>query len=149
MKNRVPTSLFTATILFLGLSTTCLALDIPGTIDINLQASNPALDTLGKDSKSAPAFNHAKHASSYLTGNSAHAGMPYNDEFTCTACHAGVKSAGDIRSETTRQRQAEEVANAGGVKKYMHNLCLDCHKSMKKATLSTGPTSCKGCHAPQ
>ncbi len=148
MKNTVPTSLFTAAILVLGLSTHCLALDIPETIDINLQASNPALSAMGKDSKSAPAFSHAKHTTTYLTNNSAHASRPYDNGFTCTACHAGVESGGDIRSETTKQRQAEEVVNAGGVKKYMHTLCLDCHKSMKKAALSTGPTSCKGCHTP-
>ncbi len=148
MKNTLATSLCTAAIL-VGLSTHCLALDIPESVDINLQTSNPALSDTHKDSKSVPAFSHAKHATTFLKKNSAHASRSYDDEFTCVACHTGVERGEDIGSEVNQQRQSEEVNGAGGVKKYMHTLCLDCHKSMKKVALSTGPTSCSGCHNPK
>ena len=72
--------------------------------------------------------------------------MAYSNEFTCAACHIGVTTTEEVQSEAASQRQAEAVEQAGGVKKYMHGICLDCHKSMKKAKIATGPTSCKGCH---
>lgn len=149
MKKSLPTVFFTAGILFLTFTTHCLALDIPENIDINLQVSNPVLSAANKDSKSAPSFSHAKHATTFLINNSAHTSMAYDDQFTCTACHPGVVNGGDIGTQAAKQKQAEEVMKAGGVKKYMHTLCLDCHKSMKEAVLATGPTSCKGCHNPK
>ncbi|MEN8257302.1 MAG: cytochrome c3 family protein [Thermodesulfobacteriota bacterium] len=148
MKRKFPRSLFTAAVLLFGLNTSSLAADIPETIDINLQASNPALSATSKDSKKVPGFSHAKHASTFIKNNRAHAGITNADQSTCVACHAGANSVEDIQSESTKQRQAKKVEEAGGVKKYMHALCLKCHKSMKKAKVATGPTSCKGCHKP-
>lgn len=149
MKTTLPASFFRAGIILLALSTASQAENIPESVDINLQASNPPIGMTSQNSKTVPGFSHAKHATTILPGNSGHAGRPYDDQFTCTACHPGVKSADDILSQASKERQAEAVDGAGGVKKYMHGLCLDCHKSMKKAELATGPTSCKGCHNPQ
>ena len=148
MKQTGCTSFFSAGILFLGLSTTCLASDIPESVDINLQAANPSISITSKDRKTVPAFSHAKHAVTILKNNSSHAGRTYDEDFTCSACHPGVARGEAMHSEAAKQRQAEEVKSAGGVKNYMHGLCRDCHKSMKKAELTTGPTSCKGCHNP-
>ncbi|MBU0682192.1 MAG: cytochrome c family protein [Proteobacteria bacterium] len=146
MKTTPTSSFFTAGILFLGLSTSCLAAPIPEKVDINLQASNPALSETYKDSKSVPGFSHAKHATILLKENSAHVGRIYDNQSSCTACHAGVESGEDIQSEATKQKQRAGVNDAGGVKNYMHALCLECHKSLKKEGLTTGPTSCSGCH---
>jgi hypothetical protein len=148
MKRNVSTSFLSAAILLLGCSTSSLALDIPEQVDINLQSSNPSLQTLGKDSKTVPAFSHAKHAGTILQNHSSHVSRSYDEQFSCTACHPGAESAETVHSEAAQQKQVKEVESAGSVKKYMHALCLDCHKSMKKAELATGPTSCRGCHNP-
>ncbi|MDM8537451.1 cytochrome c3 family protein [Desulfobacterales bacterium HSG17] len=57
----------------------------------------------------------------------------------CTVCHSNfpqttgilwqLKEDGDLRS-----------------KKIMNTLCMKCHRQMKKAGDTTGPTRCKGCH---
>jgi hypothetical protein len=60
-----------------------------------------------------------------------------------------VASAEDIGTPAALQRQVEAVTEAGGVKNYMHGLCLDCHQSMKKEAIATGPTTCAGCHKPR
>ncbi len=149
MKNRCPKSLLTAGFLMAGLSSASLAAAMPDSVDINLQESYPALAETAKDTKSAPAFSHGKHAEIFLKNNSSHAGTPYTDQFTCVACHAGVSDAGEIGTETARQKQITAVQAAGSVKNYMHGICLDCHRSMKKATATSGPTSCKACHSPR
>lgn len=148
MKRTFPKALVTAGLLYLGLATNCLAFDGPERLDINLQASSPQLASTNKDRKMVPGFSHAEHATKFLLHNSGHAKRSYDDKFTCVACHTGVKSRGDIRSESAKQALIKAVNLAGGVKKYMHGLCLECHKSMKKAKLTSGPTTCKGCHAP-
>lgn len=147
MKRTLPKALVTAGLLYLGLATIVLAFDGPESLDINLQASSPQLATTNKDRKMVPGFSHAEHATKFLLNNSNHARRTYDDKFTCAACHPGVKSARDIRSGSGKQAQIDAVNQAGGVKKYMHGLCLTCHKSMKKAKVTTGPTTCKGCHA--
>lgn len=149
MNVTLPQSLLSAGFLLLGLSTACLAADIPASVDINLQVSNPLLTSSSKDTKHVPAFSHAKHATAILQNNSAHAGRAFDEQLTCKACHPGVASPEEVVTQATKERQAKEVTEAGSIKKYMHSLCLDCHKSLKKAALVTGPTSCSGCHNPK
>ena len=125
-----------------------LVAQIPETLDINIQVSNPELG-VGKDKKAVTGFSHRLHAQKYLIGQSAYAANAYTDEFTCAACHAGAKEVKDIVAVKKSERLAAAIEAEGGVKKYknmMHATCLDCHKKMKKAKNTTGPTSCKGCH---
>lgn len=151
MKSTFPKSLLTAAFLVAGLSmsSACLAAAMPDSVDINLQESYPALTETSKDTKNAPAFSHGRHAEIFLKNNSSHAGTPYTDQFTCVACHAGVTEVEEIGTEAARQKQIMAVQAAGTVKNYMHGICLDCHRSMKKAAAPSGPTSCKACHSPQ
>ncbi len=150
MKTTLRASLLTAGIILGGLSTSSLAGEIPEYVDINLQASNPALASTTKDRKNVPGFTHAKHATLFVKNNKGHAAaITSPEQSTCVACHEGVGSGEDLPSVETKKRQFEAVTAAGGIKKYMHALCVDCHKSMKKEAIATGPTSCKGCHNPQ
>ncbi len=150
MKRKLRTSFLATTTLLFGISTCCFASgsEIPELVDINLQSSSPALSSNTKDIKNVPNFSHAKHAVTFLKNNNSFSSKAYDNQFTCTACHEGVKENKDVLSEVTKENQAKAVGEAGGIKKYMHGVCLKCHKSMKKAKLTTGPTSCKGCHKP-
>lgn len=141
MKTTTAASIFSAGVLIFGLGTSCLAAGIPESVDINLQTANPALQAAHKDSKTVPGFSHAKHIAAMAAGP--------NDNSVCTTCHAGVATAEDIGTPAAKQRQVEAVEAAGGVKNYMHGLCLDCHKNMKKDGIATGPTTCAGCHNPR
>jgi hypothetical protein len=149
MKKKFSLPFFSAGLLYIGLSTSCLASAIPDIVDINLQKTNPALTAISKDSKTVPGFQHAKHATTILEENSGHAGRTYNEKFSCTTCHAGVERPEDIGSEAAKLSQVAEVTAAGSVKNYMHGLCLECHKTLKSNGLTTGPTSCSGCHNPK
>ncbi len=123
--------------------------EIPEKIDINIQATCPDIAGIKADKKKVTAFTHALHAEKYLKGKSAYSSTPYTDEFTCAACHVGAKAAPDITGTDKCDRQTTVISGAGGGKDYkkqMHGMCIDCHKKMKKATETTGPTKCKACH---
>lgn len=122
---------------------------IPDTIDINIQATCPDLPGLTKDKKEVKGFKHAAHAE-YVKGNQEFANRPYTDAFTCAACHPGTTDQATIINQPAGERLANTIgANGGGknYKKFIHANCVDCHKKMKKAKKTTGPTSCKQCHS--
>ena len=57
----------------------------------------------------------------------------------CKICHRVFpKKLGSIKA----------MKDEGNLKKkqVMNKVCLNCHRSMKKAGKDTGPTSCSGCH---
>lgn len=144
-----PATLIGSSALLLMLGTGCLAAAPPESLDINLQKSYPALAATDKDKKEVPGFSHAKHAEVFLKDNSTYSNTPYNDAFTCGACHPGVTTEEEIGTDQADAQKIAAIKKAGGVKKYMHDLCLDCHRAMKKAAVTTGPTSCRDCHNPQ
>ncbi len=121
---------------------------VPETIDINIQATCPDLPELGKDVKEVKGFKHAAHAE-YAKGNQEFAGHPYPDNFSCAACHAGAGNEDELVARPACERLAATLAANGGgknYKKFIHGLCQDCHKKMKAADKTGGPTSCKECH---
>ncbi len=123
--------------------------EIPATLDINLQASCPAISGLPKDKKMVKDFSHKAHAEKYLLGNEKYSPVPYTDEFTCVACHAGAKDANSITKDLVCQGFETAFEQEGGAKKFQnhfHKTCKACHKAMKKDGKATGPVSCKGCH---
>lgn len=120
----------------------------PETIDINIQATCPELPDIAKDKKEVKNFKHAAHAE-YLKGNQQFSAHPYTDDFTCAACHLGAGNQAAIVSQPACDRLGNTInANGGGknYKKFIHGICVSCHKQMKKAKKATGPTSCKKCH---
>ena len=122
---------------------------IPDKVDINIQTICPDITNLPLDKKNMTGFSHRDHAEKYLPGNSEFAAHPYEDAFTCAACHTGIADAKGIAEEKVCDRLSTAIEAGGGgenYKKYMHNTCLTCHKNMKKAEKTTGPTSCKDCH---
>ncbi len=122
--------------------------DIPEIIEINTQAIAPPIPGLPKDKKQVKSFNHRQHATEYLPGNSEFSSS-FSDDFTCKACHLQADTPESINSTPASVRLTESLDKNGGpnsLKKYFHNICLTCHKNMKKAKKTTGPTSCKGCH---
>lgn len=121
----------------------------PETIDLNAQANFPAMAGLPADKKSVKSFSHAAHASRYLKGNAAYAAAPFQDDFTCKACHQAYGAEEELLIAAPEARLAtalETQGGAGNLKNYFHSICLQCHKNMKKAAIATGPTDCKGCH---
>ncbi len=123
--------------------------EIPDTIDINIQTRCPDIKDLPLDKKNMTGFSHRAHAEKYLPGNNEFAAHPYKDEFTCAACHFGIADAKGITEEEVCDRLSKAIETGGGgknYKKYMHNICLTCHKNMKTAEKTGGPTSCKECH---
>jgi hypothetical protein len=128
------------------------AKDIPATININTQANRAEIAGLPKDKKHVNSFSHKKHAEIYLKGKSAYSKNPYQDDFTCAACHPGSASRAEILAATPSARLGEALNKNGGPKKlknYFHNICRACHKKLKKAKINSGPTNCKGCHGRQ
>ncbi|OPL12964.1 MAG: hypothetical protein AVO38_03155 [delta proteobacterium ML8_D] len=118
-------------------------------IDINLQARCPSMQGLPEDSKDVKGFRHKAHAKEYLKGNATFTAVKYDGKFTCTACHPGSSSENEISREPICERLSGVLANEGGpknLKKYYHEVCLDCHKNMHKADKATGPVKCIGCH---
>ena len=118
-------------------------------VDINLQARCPSMQGLPEDSKDVKGFRHTAHAQEYLKGNSSFSAAQYDDNFNCAACHPGSSSENEIFREPVCERLSDVLANAGGpenLKKYYHDVCLDCHKNMHKADKTTGPVKCTGCH---
>ncbi len=124
---------------------------LPDPVTINTQSLITELEGMPKDKKSVNSFTHAKHATTYLIGNSKYT-KPYSDDFTCLACHPGTTSPEQIAATPPAARLTAALEINGGpkkLKKYFHGICLTCHKAMKKENKATGPTSCKGCHKRQ
>ena len=122
---------------------------IPEKITINSQANQAAIASLPKDSKDVKDFSHLKHTEIYLKGQAEFSSVPFTDDFTCSACHLGAASSDQINNIPAAERLSQSLDQAGGpqnLKKYYHDICLNCHKAMKKAQKTTGPSSCKGCH---
>ena len=125
------------------------SLEVPDKVDINLQAICPDIPDMPLDKKNMTGFSHRDHAQKYLLGNSEFAARGYKDEFTCSACHPGLAKAKGVPREKVCDRLSKAIEAGGGLKnykKYMHNICITCHKNMKAAEKTTGPTSCKECH---
>jgi hypothetical protein len=144
---------FRAAVLFVFMSTVCAWAEtttIPDTINLNAQANHPDIKDLPTDAKSVNNFTHGKHANQYLKGNSAYAAKSFTDEFTCAACHLEAASIEAITDSNPQERVLAALNAKGGpqkLKNYFHDICLSCHKSMKKAAISTGPTTCNDCHS--
>ncbi len=122
---------------------------IPETLDLNVQRMCPDIKGLPKDRKQVRAFSHKAHALMYLKGNEQYSTNPYTDEFTCQACHKGVKSIDEMKASSACKQLERELKESRSIKnpsKYFHKTCKSCHKNMKKAGKTTGPVSCKGCH---
>ena len=114
---------------------------IPETVGINLQKDCPEA-SFGKDKKKVPGFSHRAHAEDYLPGKEAFSENPFTDEFTCSACHKGARTA----EEAGKGDICKAARDAGGAMAWFHKTCKGCHKRMKKAGEKTGPVGCKGCH---
>ena len=112
----------------------------PEFVDINVQKSCPDLKGLKKDVKSVKHFSHKAHIEALKKEGKG---------FICANCHQGAKTESDIINADRCKRLEKELNATGGpakLKDHFHNQCLKCHKELKKAGKSTGPTSCKGCH---
>jgi hypothetical protein len=123
--------------------------EVPDKVDINIQTICPDITDLPLDKKNMTGFSHRDHAEKYLPGNSEFAAHPYKDEFTCGACHSGIANEKEMSEGKVCDRLSKAIEEGGGgknYKKYMHGICLTCHKNMKAAEKKTGPTSCKDCH---
>lgn len=129
-------NLVTMTVLLVG--TSAHAEVIPTHIDINLQHSNPALISQWQDKKMVKGFQHGKHITLLEKQKTGH--------MVCLTCHKEAERRQDIFSHSRKAKQLQLIVQAGGIKKYMHDQCVVCHKDLKKHKEVTGPTSCKGCH---
>lgn len=121
----------------------------PEVIDLNAQQKFQQIVGLPADKKSVKSFSHAEHATTYLTGRSAYAAKPYPADFTCQACHQAFTEQEALLNSAPEARLAAALDANGGasnLKNYFHAICLECHKSMKKAAITSGPTACNGCH---
>ncbi len=140
------------------LATVCLAgspapaadpAPVPETLDLNVQTKHPEVAGLPKDVKAVPGFPHRKHAEEYLKGLQAYSRFPYEDGFTCAACHHTAKTpeeAGSCLSCKTADRMLEAVGGAGKVKNLFHEVCRSCHKAVIQAKAAEAPTKCSACH---
>jgi nitrate reductase cytochrome c-type subunit len=57
----------------------------------------------------------------------------------CNICHAVFPQKPGIIKELKAQKKLKK-------RQVMTKICLNCHKSMKKAGKETGPTNCSQCH---
>ncbi len=57
----------------------------------------------------------------------------------CNICHAVFPKKAGIIKELKAQKKLKK-------RQVMTKICLNCHKSMKKAGKETGPTNCSQCH---
>jgi len=57
----------------------------------------------------------------------------------CNICHAIFPKKPGIIKELKTQKKLKK-------RQVMNKICLNCHKSMKKAGKETGPTNCSACH---
>ncbi len=118
----------------------CKANGVPERVDINVQAACPKMEGLKKDKKKVLNFTHKAHIE-MLTEK--------GEKFVCASCHKSAAAEKDIIGVDKCERLKKELEMDGGpakLKKHFHNICLKCHKDLKKAGKKTGPTSCKGCH---
>jgi hypothetical protein len=118
-------------------------------LNINMQKKCSSIKGLPKDIKKVKDFRHKAHAEKYLKGNSKYSTVPYEDSFSCKACHASYASPEEITRKKPCERLGKRLNDAGGPKKLkqvFHNICLKCHKNMAKADKKTGPVKCNGCH---
>lgn len=121
----------------------------PEKIEINIHATCSEIPGLPADTKKTSDFSHKLHTEKYLMGKSGFHSTPYTDDFTCVACHNGATSQEEITGADRCDRLTAAVSGQGGgenYKKQMHSMCVDCHKNMKKAGETTGPTKCTDCH---
>ena len=122
---------------------------MPKILNLNAQANYTDIAGLPKDKKHVNSFRHQKHAEVYLKGMAKFSQNPYQDAFTCAACHPGASSRQELLSTPPGAELSAALNKKGGpgqLRNYFHNICRNCHKKMKKAGLATGPTNCKGCH---
>ena len=122
---------------------------MPEILNLNTQVNYADIVGLPKDKKHVNAFSHKKHAELYLKGKSKFSSTPYQDNFTCVACHPGTTSREEILTASPSVELSAALSKNGApkqIKKYFHNTCLNCHKKIKKAGIASGPTNCKGCH---
>lgn len=118
----------------------CKTKEIPEYVDINVQAACPKLEGLKKDKKKVLHFTHKAHVEMLAKKG---------DKFVCATCHKSAATEKDIIGVDKCERLQKELEKDGGaakLKKHFHNICLKCHKDLKKAGEQTGPTNCKGCH---
>jgi len=123
---------------------------IPETLNLNMQVTHSDIEGLPKDAKSVNNFSHSKHANQYLKGNGTYATTAFMDDFTCAACHLGSESVESITNSNPQERILAALSTKGGPQKfknYFHDICRSCHKNMKKAGITTGPTGCSDCHS--
>jgi hypothetical protein len=118
---------------------------IPEIIEINTQKHCSEITTK-KDSQKVSSFFHLEHERKYIPENSEFTNSEITKKNSCYACHQGVKSKQEIMIIPKCDRLKKQIKTSGGVKKYFHTICLDCHKKMKKAGKKTGPKKCNGCH---
>ncbi|GAB4259888.1 cytochrome c3 family protein [Deferrisoma sp.] len=122
---------------------------VPETLDLNVQVKHPDAPGLPKDVKAVPGFSHRRHAEEYLKGKQAFSRFPYEDDFTCAACHHTAKTpeeAGSCLSCKTADQMFEAAGGPGKVKDLFHDLCRSCHKAVIKAKAAEAPTKCSACH---
>ncbi len=125
------------------------AAEPPETVEINVQASHPDVQGLPADTKAVSGFSHRAHAETYLPGLQAFSRFPYEDGFTCAACHHDAATPGEAGSCLSCKTADAMLAKVGGpakVKNLYHDTCKACHRAMAKAGRDTGPTRCNGCH---
>ncbi len=122
---------------------------VPETLELNVQANHPDVAGLPKDTKAVPGFSHRRHAEEYLKGLQAFSRFPYQDGFTCAACHHTAQApeqAGSCLSCKDADRMFAAVGGPGKVKNLFHEVCRTCHKAAAKAGAAEPPTRCAGCH---
>ncbi len=125
------------------------AREIPETVDINVQKSHPERADLPADTKAVKGFSHRRHAEEYLPGRAGLGPFPYNEGFTCAACHHTARTpeeAGSCWSCKDVDRMLEAVGGPRRFKGIYHGTCRACHRAMEKAGEASGPTRCRGCH---
>jgi len=119
--------------LFLGVGA-LIAADVPDEVSIYA-------DTFETHKKGSVNLSHKKHAVDY--------------KIACTECHHVFEGGKNVYKEGEPVQKCSEchdaVKSEGNVKKLMlafHGNCQGCHKDLKKAGKSTGPTTkCNDCHA--
>ncbi len=147
-------TLLATVMLILGMGGTAHAADapvppMPETVDINVQQDHPERADLPSDTRSVKGFSHRRHAEEYLPGRAGRGRFPYDDGFTCAACHHTARAPGEAGSCWSCKdvdRMLEAVGGARRFKEIYHGTCRACHRAMEKAGESTGPTRCRGCH---
>ena len=111
-------------------------------------ATQPTADTMTMNSKVYP-----KHTKTLVTFSHKKHNVDY--KIACTECHHVYDGEKNTFKEGDPVQKCSEchdaVKSEGKVKKLMlafHKNCQGCHKELKKAGKTTGPTTkCNDCHA--